>query len=492
MDLRGILEDAITLHKQGRVQKAAKAYETVLMYDFDNLDAIYLLGTIFLQQKQLGLAAQLLMRVVMMDGSHFEAWNNLGNCFKAVNKEDKAKDCWEAALKIEGKDSHSYADIHNNIGTIYVNNGNPEEGIPHLEKALALKPEHGDANWNMALMQLELGKYKKGFELYKSGFQTQNRLYRNYGEGVRDWQGEEGVDIVVWGEQGIGDEILFASMIPDLQKKVNKVIFDCHPRLMPIFKASFPDIYCEGTRKDEYVSWPSKHPGITHKLAIGDLGRFFRTSIEDFPQHDGYLVARKDRVKHYKNKLKKLGNKLKVGISWTGGYMKTRTDYRSIDLEQWKKILNLDADFISLQYTPDAYEAVADIEDRFDTRVHHWPSAVQNQDYHETAALVDALDLVITVNTAAHHLAGAMGKECWTLTPITKAWRYWSPDEKNEVIPWYPSVKQYQQNQLGNWQPVMSRVADDLKKKIAAHKKQNGNKVTEKVENTAENTEVNV
>lgn len=456
------LDKAISFHKQGRLKEAEENYLTALNDDFDNVNTLYLLGTIQLQNGKAGIASTLLKQALMLKKDHFEAWNNLGNCYKSVNKEEDARACFQTALNIPGKEPRDYADIWNNLSTLYVNSGEPEKGVSFAQQAIELVPDHSDANWNLALMYLEQGNYDKGFDLYKWGFQTKNRLYRNYGAEHPYWNGEKGKTVAVWGEQGIGDELMFASMLPDFIKDCKQVIFDCHPRLASIFKASFPNITVYGTRKDAYIEWPAKHK-IDAKIAIGDLGKFYRRKAEDFPGTP-YLKADPERVAHYKNKLSKLGNRLKVGISWTGGYLKTRKDYRSIPLEAWGPILGLDADFISLQYTSEAYNSIAEAEDRLDCRIHHWPSAVQANDYMETAALVQALDLVITVNTSIHHLAGGLGKECWTLTPKAKAWRYWSKDGIN---PWYGSVKQFEQEKAGEWDGVIATVSEDLASKIS-------------------------
>lgn len=455
------LEQAIVYHRQGKKTEAENHYLLALADDFDSMDGLYLLGTLYLQQGKIGLAANLFKQALLIKKDHFECWNNLGNCYKSVNKEADGEACFKTALAIQGRKDNDYADIYNNLCTLHINSGTPESGIEPALKALELDPIHPDANWNLSLLYLEKGNFAKGFELYHWGFKTKNRIYREYEKGEAYWDGTPGKSVVVWGEQGIGDEILFASMIPDLQKTARRVIFECHPRLVNIFKESFPDITIYPTRKDAYIEWPNKDKDFEAKIAIGDLAKFFRKDINDFPAHEGYLKASKERIEHYKTKLSKLGDRPKIGISWTGGYIKTRKDYRTVSLDQWKNILKQPADFISLQYTPDAYNTIAEIEDRFDVRIHHWPSAVQNQDYHETAALVSSLDLIITVNTAIHHIAGALGKPCFTLTPVGKAWRYYSPDGISN--PWYPSVRQFENKKHGEWSDVLNQVTHHLK-----------------------------
>lgn len=460
------LEKGLALHKQGRPQLAEEHYIKALSENFDDDEALYYLGVLNVQNKKIGLAAQLFSRSLTINPARFGGWVNLGSCFNVINKQKDARVCWEKALTIKGRHSDEYADVFNNFTMQYVNSGNPSEGLPYINKALELRPDHPDANWNKALLNLELGNYKEGFEGYKWGFKTGGRPDRNYGDNITVWDGSHGKNIIVWGEQGIGDEIMFSSMIPDLQKVSGKIVFDCHPRLVTIFKESFPSIHVYGTRKDSAITWIHDHPDMNAKIAIGDLGQYFRKSNTDFPEHNGYLKANPERIEHFKNKLSKLGTRMKVGISWTGGYAKTRKDYRSIGLELWKPILEQDADFISMQYTPDAYSTISEIEDKFDIKIQHYPFVVNADDYHETASFVSALDLVITINTTLHHISGALGKECWTLTPQAKAWRYYSPDTESKIIPWYPSVKQYQQKELFDWQPVIEQVANDLRVKI--------------------------
>lgn len=453
----------VMLHKQGKYAEAEVEYLKLLSQNFDDVQVLAMLGTLYLQTGKVVLAAQFLIRAVTLDNQFFDVWNNLGNCFKAFNKDKDAEVCWKAALEIKGRPEKNYADIYNNLGTLYVNAGCPEKGMPFMEEAIKINPEHPDANWNHALMLLEQGKYKEGFEKYHWGFKTKARVHRDYGKLIPYWNGEKDRTVVVWGEQGIGDEIMFASMLPELCRDSKQVIFECHPRLIKIFQDSFKfdNLVIYPTRKDAWIEWTVNHPDIDYRLAIADLGKFYRKSIDDFPKHEGYLKGNSERMNFYKKKLGKLGNRLNVGISWTGGYVKTRKDYRSIPLEKWKTILDLDCNFISLQYTKDAYETLADIEDKTGVRIYHWPSAVQNNDYAETAALVGALDLVITINTTVHHLAGAMGKPCWTLTPVAKAWRYYSPDKITNV--WYPSVRQFEQDKLFEWDEVINNAVQKLK-----------------------------
>jgi ADP-heptose:LPS heptosyltransferase len=190
---------------------------------------------------------------------------------------------------------------------------------------------------------------------------------------------------------------------------------------------------------------------------IGSVPRFLRTAGSDFPAHTGYLRTRPARVAYWKERLAALPGRSKVGISWRGGAPSTRRSLRSIPLDEWRGVLRLrGVDFVSLQYT-ECGDEIADLARTADVRVHHWTEALA--DYEETAALVSALDLVISVQTAVVHLAGALGVPTWALVPETPEWRY---GERGDTMPWYPSVKLVRKQRGEDWSGVLARVEERL------------------------------
>lgn len=461
------LDQAIVFHKQGRYQEAEKHYIEALNEDFNEVGVLFNLSAIYLRSGRVGLAANMLMRGLQLKPDCMEAMNNLGNAFKDRNNDREAEKWFKKGLEVKGIGDGDKADLNNNLATIHVNNGTAQIGIKYAENALKYNPEHPDAHWNRGLMLLELGRYKEGFAEYEWGYRNsgQARIYREYGA-VPDWDGSPGKTVVVWGEQGLGDELLFANCLPDLIKISKHVIIDCHPRNVEIFRESFPTCSVYGTRKDSFYNWHYQHK-IDGKVAIGSLSHFFRPTLESFPQHDGYLKVAEDKVLKYKERLARLSAKPKIGISWIGGAMKTRRDFRSVTLESLLPILKQDATFISLQYT-DCFPEIADFEEDHNIRVHHWPRAVQHPNYAETAGLVQALDLVITVNQSVVHLAGGLGKEQWVMTPKACAWRYYSPD--NYHLPWYPAARQFKQKEAGKWGDLIEQVATELDKFLGERK----------------------
>jgi hypothetical protein len=197
---------------------------------------------------------------------------------------------------------------------------------------------------------------------------------------------------------------------------------------------------------------------------MGSLPLYLRKREEDFPRHPGYLKADPARVAYWRQRLAGLGTGLKVGISWRGGTSKTRIRSRSIPLADWLPVLQQHGvDFVSLQYG-DVADELEQLQQQHGIALPHWQDAID--DYDETAALVSALDLVVSVCTAVIHLSGALGREVWILTPATPEWRY---TFHGDSLPWYPSSRLYRQAVIGEWSPVFHRVAAALQAKMAAN-----------------------
>lgn len=393
-----------------------------------------------------------------------ELLNAIGTCYKHENRIDKARTYFEEAQ--EGIAINP--DIQNNLGTLYINEGHPEKSLPHLDAAIACSPGHDQAHWNRSLAYLELGDYERGWPEYDHGLKANVRVDRNYTpQGVEPlpfWNGEKGAKVVVYGEQGIGDEILFASMLTELIADTDLCVFECHRKLHKLFANSFPTLDIYPTREDEMVKWPltnentPRYP-FTHKVAIGSLGRFYRQSIDKFPGTP-YLTPTAEAELHWNEILSALPPGPRIGISWVGGHKKTRIEVRSVTLESLLPVLSQNAQFISLQYTPQEDEIEAFQKAHPGIKIHHFPDATYSSIYDDTAGLVANLDLVITVCTSVVHLAGSMGVPTWVITPSRPAWRY---RLDLDTMPWYANTVLFRQApDSTDWTPVIQEVSNNL------------------------------
>ena len=451
------LARAELFRQKGELGEAMAALTPYLNDHFDSVPALMLAAHIFMDDGRIGMAHPLLKRASQIEPNNPMIWNNIGTCYREGANWDEAETLYYRALKLSPNDALTNA----NIASLYVARAQPHQALKHLKIAMASNPGIAEAYYNRALANVSLGNYKEGWADYDNVLgQGDTRKERVYGM-IPRWNGKEGKSLIAYGEQGIGDEIAFASCIPDLAKQ-NKVILECDPRLWGLFKRSF-DLETHGTRFDERIPW--LHDKETKKLrkidgavAFGSLPQYYRNELSAFPGTP-YLVADPERRIQWRALLDALGPKMKVGITWTGGNPNTGKARRSLELEELLPILRQDATFISLQYQ-DAPEVLA-LQRDHGIKIHHWKRATQSNDYDDTASLVAELDLVISVTTAVIHLSGALGQKCWVMAPKHARWFY---GVTGETMPWYQSVKLYRQK--AEWVHTIAQIATDLRNTV--------------------------
>lgn len=349
---------------------------------------------------------------------------------------------------------------YGNIAVCYTTLGLNSEALEYNR----LAAESGDSHdkYNLALSLLSTGHYKEGFDLYDNRLLQPDRKEKFYKKDKSDpyWDGTEGKKIVIHGEQGLGDEIMFASMLPDVMQK-NEIIYDCNPRLEKLMRRSFPDIviYPTKTQDAQTLDWPDKHE-FDCKLSIASLAKFYRNSENDFPRTP-YLKADPVLVEKYRQKLAAISSRPKIGFSWYGGSDKVRRLSRFNALKNWESIFSLPCDFISLQYNEEAAEKIENFCSDKPYRLHHWPEVLA--DYDETAALLMNLDFIVSAPQSVIHLAGALGVSCVRLCPIGTLWVH---GEYGKNAPWYNSVQNIWQTERGNWSDVMEKAYNKIKERL--------------------------
>lgn len=445
------LMKAEELRAAGELDEAMRVCSRYMDDHFNDVPAIVMFAHIMLDAEKIGVAHSLLTLATKLMPNESMLWNDIGICYQEGADLKEGESAFLKALHREPNNALAL----NNLAQLYNNTGQPLKAINCADKAIKLDPSLVEANYNRGLAMLTLGNWKEGWEGYEFNLgKHKGRKERIYGH-IPRWTGVNDCDVVAYGEQGIGDEISFASCIPDLMKE-NRVIIECDKRLSNLFKRSF-GVPVYGTRYAKGIEWPHDHD-IDAAVAFGSLPGFYRNTTEAFPGTP-YLTADPERRIQWRALLDSLGPKPKIGIAWTGGLKRTGAARRSIELEEMMPILRQDATFISLQYK-DAPEIAALKLDHGIT-IHHWPHAVQTDDYDDTAALVAELDLVITVQQTAVHIAGALGVPCWVMVPKTPLWRY---GLTGSTFPWANSVKIYRQK--SEWVHVISDIAYDLRNEV--------------------------
>lgn len=453
-------------HRAKLLGRAMGGLNQILNHNMGNANILFLLGSCHMYAGNLGLAAQLLGDVVQLVPDFGAAWNNLGYALKMGNYYDVADAAFSKAADLMPDSPDPYC----NRSGLRVNQGVPAQCLEYANKALVIEPKHKLAQWHKALAMLELQNWSKAWDLHEIRHDLPNHFDlapRNYsdiaGEMTPWWDGVSPGLVVIHGEEGIGDEIMFSSCLDDAVKTGAEIVVEPMPRLEKMFRRAWPDLEIHGTHETDGKKWRGERK-VDYKCAMGSLPKFYRRSEEAFPRTT-YLQADPDMVTLMRQRLPETG-KLRVGISWEGGVQHTHVHLRSIPLPALKLIMDQDVDWVSVQYTEDAQQNVDDFIVETGIMVQHWPEIVcAPADYDETAALVMSLDLVITVTQSVFHLCGALGKECWVMTPSKPDWRIGITRDNPA---WYGNhVKLFrQQMEEKDWGPCIERVTGALTDKI--------------------------
>lgn len=433
----------------GNHTEALVAAGEALEADFDDGRALYVAGIALYRAQRFGLAYNLFKRCAQLAPERSEAWNMQGVCAEQLWKLDLAERCFKEAIK---RDPGSHAALEN-MALLEVNRCNPEEALKWCDRVAKLGVETSESLENRAMALLMKRDWSGWVPYRKTSGLTKPRAMRAYNDPEEPmWNGEPG-NVVVYTNQGIGDETAFASCLPDAMQKAN-IILDCDERMVGLFKRSFPDARVYGTRFLDTRDWD--HP-VDYSIPIDCLPGLFRKKDSDFPGTP-YLKADPERRLQWRA-LFDTYKKPVIGVAWSGGSRHTGTFKRSLTLEAMKPIFQaVDATWVSLEYR-DRRQQIEDFEMETGVEIKDFPRVVHAVDYDETAAMVAELDLVITVTTAVVHLCGALGKEAWCLAPNRPRWWYGLEGD----LPWYKSVRMFRQSRDGRW-PIQE-VADCLKRR---------------------------
>ncbi len=442
--------EGILSAKQGNVERALQLFETVLAENPRHYLAYVGMGNVYYLKGDYTNAIDRFQKAFELEPDSPALLINYGNALRFLGKPELALPLASKATDLAAENP----DYLTNLALVYQDLGQMEQAKACFMSALRLSPSHVDARLHFALLHLLRGKLDLGWPDYEL------RLVKN-DPPVRQtsyprWAGQRADGgLLIYAEQGVGDEIMFASCINDALQLVKNCVIDCSPKLASLFQRSFPGALVIGEPQDTDLDSVQCPWDITFAAPIGSLPLLFRKTIDDFPIHSGYLKTDSQRALVWKSRIEALGPGLKVGISWRGGTPKTRGHLRSIPLAEWSSLIQKPGlHFVSLQHGVNGSELDA-LRCEAGERIHYWPGI--GDDLDEAAAIIENLDLVISVDNTVVQLAGALGQPTWALVPACPEWRYLA---QGEVMPWYPSVRIFRQTQLGDWSKVFSTLVD--------------------------------
>ena len=455
-DIRTYNNLSVVFQKQGKLAEAIDTYYKILEIDPTDVGVCRSLGMLLTEQGKLEEAIEAYYKVLEIDSTDARIYNNLGILLKEQGKFKEAIDAYCKALEI----FPGYAEAYNNLGNVLQLQGNFEDAVVVYKKALEINSQFSEAHKNLGMLLLLTGELERGWEKYEwrwkcHDFPSENR---NFPQPLWDGTGLSDKSVLVWTEQGVGDEIMFANMLDTLSWMAAEIITECEERLVPLFQRSFPKI--------QFVSREQKpnpillNKDIDYQVPIGSLAQWLRKNESQFPKKGSYLSASSEKVSQLRDKYKGLtDDRFLVGISWKSINHGIEKEKSTI-LENWTPILSQpDCFFVNLQYG-DIKQEIGEYYSSTGILIYTDQEINPLTNLDNFAAQISALDLVISISNTTVHISGALGKKVWTLLPYVPDWRWML---KREDTPWYPTMKLFRQSQMNDWRDVFQRVSLALK-----------------------------
>lgn len=439
--------------------EAWKIVEPYLLDNPDDLQALDIAAYTFEMAENPVVAHALYKRVTEVAPTGSQSWLNYGRVTEQLWMTDEAERCYMRGLTLT-KNAESKSLLYGNLSALCIDNGRFEEGERYAKLSLQSNPKSKIGLSNLGFCQLANGNFAEGWKNYHHTLGTGWRQIVQY-KNEPEWDGTMGQSVVLYGEQGIGDEVCFASMVPDVLAVSKKVILDVDKRLRGLFQRSFPEAKVYGTRSagPDAKPWDKEDRDFDASLAMGQVGEYFRTSRESFPS-GAYLKPCPTRTAQWKALFEQKGKPV-IGIAWAGGIPKTGAKFRKAALEDWMPVFAaIDAHWVCLQYR-DASEEIAEFTAKHPhVDLVQYPWATLSKDYDDTAALVACLDCVISLPTAIVHLAAALGTKTIALQAERKCWKF------NAGLPFHPDVTLIEHGK--GWSYALSEAAKRVKGVIYA------------------------
>lgn len=399
-------------------------------------------GNIYHDLRQHEFALQCYQKAIELESSNPIGWSNAGNELGALNRFEEALHFYEKALSIDQTHISAWSNRGNTLDCLRRH----DEAIASFERALSLNPEFPDVHWNLALTLLRLGKFERGWSEYEwrwryDGFCSPSRNFKQ-----PLWLGAEKIDgksLLIHSEQGLGDTIHFSRYVSHLKLMGARVILEVQPELSTLMD-QLPGV-------DSIVPRGSSHPKFDYHCPLMSVP--YALKAWDNKTTVPYLHVNRTKSDHWRSLMNMLTTKPKVGLVWCGNPEHKNDHNRSIKLSMLEPLLENDICWINLQKgILETDREILNIRG-----VHDFMSNVV--DFSDTAAIIDNLDLVITVDTSVAHLAGAIGKPVWVLIPFIPDFRWmWDVKETH----WYPHMRLFRQHKPGDWTTPIGSIISEL------------------------------
>ena len=432
-----------SLQALGRTQEAMGHFEQAAALQPNLAEPRYNLGMAQRERGQTEAAAESFRKAVDLKPDLAPAWNNLGNALREMGRLEEAVNCYQSALRL--RPNHAIT-LHN-LGLTFRGLMQLDDAMRCFDAALASDPNHHECRVSRATTLLLRGDFERGWREYEARWEVKRAFTkRDYPQPLWDGQDPDGKTILLHSEQGFGDAIQFARYAPLLASRGARVVLECRPELKTLFEG------LRGVQQVIVAGEPPPH--FDFHCPLMSLPRVCGTTVETVPSGVPYLHADLARVDQWAQKLS--GHAWRVGLAWAGAAGNLNDRDRSTTLKHFAPLAGVPGvEFYSLQKGPASSEAAT-----LPPPTRLSDISADLNDFADTAAAIQNLDLVICVDTAVGHLAGALGKPVWALLAFSPDWR-WMIDRSD--TPWYPTMRLFRQAGRGEWDSVMDRVVDELR-----------------------------
>ncbi|HIN20755.1 MAG TPA: tetratricopeptide repeat protein, partial [Rhodospirillales bacterium] len=400
------------------------------------------------EQGRLGEAAASYRKALSVDPDYAEAHTSLGTVLKAMGRLEDAAASHEKAIRLKP----DLAEAHSNLGSVRQEQGRLGEAAASYRKALTIKPDYPELHFDLGIVHLLMGDFDNGWREYNWRWRMQDFSSRRAEYDKPLWDGGDlgGKRLLVWSEQGIGDEIMFAGLIPDLIERGIDVILESEPRLVPLFARSFPPVTC--------IAKGGANQPFDFHIPTGGLGQVLRPSLGSFPDPAPYLVADPELRTTLRDRYHNQGAGALVGLAWHSASPYAGRE-SSLTLPELHPLLETpEVTFVNLQYGDTADQRSAFARETGIDIVHD-DQVDQMADMDAFASQVAAMDLVVSIDNSAAQLAGALGVPTWGLLRAVPFW-LWGMNGDDSI--WYPSMRLFRQSRPGDWNGVIKRVCRAL------------------------------
>ncbi|MGD0388316.1 MAG: tetratricopeptide repeat protein [Tepidisphaeraceae bacterium] len=432
----------------GRLDEAIAAYHRAIQLKPDLAGAFSNLGNALLDQRRVNDSISACRRAIEIQPDMAEAHNNLGNALSDSGCLDEAIAAYRQALRLKP----DYAQALNNLGGALIDSGRFDEPQSLFRRAMQIDPEFPDAHWNLALFLLLHGNFAEGLPEYEWRWKVK-KVLRPPPFSQPRWDGHDlnGQTILLQAEQGFGDAIQFIRYAPLVAARGARVIVQCPVDLKRLF-SRMPIFF--GMPGSQVLAAGEPLPKFDFHCPLLSLPLAFKTDLHSIPSSVPYLQADPELVETWRGKLPTGDNRRRIGLAWAGSATHVNDRNRSILPANFAPLAQVKDDaFYSLQKGDSAKSLPPAGMSLIDFTYYL-------KDFADTAAMIENLDMVISVDTSVAHLAGAMGKPVWLLLPCNPDWR-WMLQRLDS--PWYPTMRLFRQKRAGEWRAAIEETAAALR-----------------------------